>query len=401
MGMTKIVQHFLLGICLPVFFISCVEPFEPQIINFESALVVEATLTDENKLQEVYLSRTFPLDTTGIYGENGAVVQVTDSDGGMFDFTHQGEGKYVSNTSFAVRTGIGYRLNIITSDGKEYISEEEIAPDPTQIDSLYAERDFKDGGLEEGMFIYVDTYDASGKNKYYRYEYEETYRIEAPLWNNEEWVLYDNGNLDVNLWDFEIRSKRHEDRICYASDTSTTVIQVATNKLGEERISKFPVRFIDRNNYIISHRYSILVKQYVQSYNAYTYYQTLEKFSSTENPFSQIQTGFFGGNMTSVDNDSEKVLGFFGVSSVAEKRIFFNYMDFFAGESLPPYANRCYYIYPVKKPNEAIYYNLVRYFGPNSGQLDVAPTGATLFVPPACGDCRELGSNVKPDFWEE
>lgn len=399
--MTKLVRLALTGICLPFLFITCVEPFEPEIINFESALVVEATLTDENKPQEVYLSRTFPLDTTGICGENGAMVQVTDSEGGMFDFTHQGVGRYVSNSSFAIRSGVGYKLNIVTSDGKEYVSEEEIAPTTTQIDNLYAERDFKDGGLEEGMFIYVDAYDASGQNKYYRYEYEETYRIEAPLWSNEEWVLYDNGNLDVNLWGFEILAKDYEDRICYASETSTTVIQVATSKLGEERISKFPVRFIDRNNYIISHRYSILVKQYVQSYNAYTYYQTLEKFSSTENPFSQIQTGFFSGNMTAVDNPSEKVLGFFGVSSVSEKRLFFNYTDFFSGESVPPYAIPCYYIFPVEKPNEAIYYNLVKYFGPNNSQLDLAPIGATLFVPPACGDCRELGSNMAPDFWQE
>ncbi|MBW8199604.1 DUF4249 domain-containing protein [Flagellimonas abyssi] len=395
----QVQQHIWL-ILLPLSIGSCVEPFEPEIINFESALVVEATITDENKLQEVLLSRTFPLDTTGIYAESGAVVQITDSEGTTFDFTHQGDGRYVSNASFAARNGIGYQLKIITTDGKEYISEEEMAPAPTQIDSLYAERDFKDGDANEGMFIYVDAFDASGENKYYRYEYEETYKIIAPLWNNEEWVIYDNGNLDVNLWDSEILAKDYEDRVCYASDTSRTVIQVASNNLDEELISKFPVRFIDRDNYILSHRYTILVRQYVQSYNAYTYYQMLEKFSSTENPFSQIQTGFFGGNIAAVENRLEKVLGFFEVSSTASKRLFFNYTDFFAGEPLPPYSTRCYY-FIVTKPNEQVFYGLAKYFGPNEGQLDIVSQGTPLWVPPACGDCRELGSNVVPEFWVE
>lgn len=394
------VQRYLLVIILPLPFVGCVEPFEPEGVDFESALVVEATLTDEEKMQEVLVSRTFSLDTTGIYGEVGAKVQVVSTDGGTYDFSDSGQGRYVSNMSFATRTGIGYRLNIVTSDGMRYTSEEEFAPAPTQIDSLYAQRDFKDGDANEGMFIYVDTYDASRQNKYYRYEYEETYRIEAPLWNNKEWVLIDNGQLDVNLWDYEIRPKNHEDRICYNTDRSTAVIQVATNSLNEERISKFPVRFVDRNNYILSHRYSILVRQYVQSYKAYTYYQTLVKLSTTENPFSQIQTGFFGGNMSSVDNRSEKVLGFFEVSSVSEKRIFFDYTDFFAGEPLPPYPERCYYFWP-RKPNEQIYYGLARYFGENNGQIDLLEEGAIVFVPAACGDCRELGSNVKPDFWVE
>ena len=183
------VQQHILVILLPLGLVGCVEPFEPEIVNFESVLVVEATITDENKLQEVLLSRAFPLDTMGIYGESGAMVQITDSEGATFDFTHQGDGRYVSNASFAARNGIGYQLKIITTDGKEYMSEEEIAPAPTQIDSLYAERDFKDGDANEGIFIYVDSFDPSGESKYYRYEYEETYKIIAPYWAEKDFFM--------------------------------------------------------------------------------------------------------------------------------------------------------------------------------------------------------------------
>ena len=42
--------------------ISCVEPFEIKTIDFESALVVEATITDELKNHVVKLSRAFKLE---------------------------------------------------------------------------------------------------------------------------------------------------------------------------------------------------------------------------------------------------------------------------------------------------------------------------------------------------
>ena len=65
---------------------SCIDPFEPETVDFNSAIVIEATITDENKKQEILLSRTFALDTTGIYGERGAEVKVTDTNGTAYNF---------------------------------------------------------------------------------------------------------------------------------------------------------------------------------------------------------------------------------------------------------------------------------------------------------------------------
>ena len=59
------------------------------------------------------------------------------------------------------------------------------------------------------------------------------------------------------------------------------------------------VRFINRNNYIISHRYSILVRQFVQSNEAFTFYETLNDLSRNESLFSETQPGFLAGNVSS------------------------------------------------------------------------------------------------------
>ncbi|MDC6389644.1 DUF4249 domain-containing protein [Maribacter sp. PR1] len=399
----KSLMAIAIGLCMQ----NCVEPLELQHeeSGFESMLVVQATITDENKLQEVRLSRTFPLDTTGIYGEGGAMVQVTDSDGGMYDFTYQGEGRYVSSASFAARTGIGYRLNFITSDGKEYISEEEIAPAPTQIDSLYTERDFRDGDLDEGIFIYADSFDPTGQNKFFRYEYEETYKIIAPYWNAVD--LYIRMPLPDLVVAFKL--KEQEERVCFGFEKSSEIIQQNSGNFSNNRITKFPVRFINKDNFIISHRYSILVKQHVQSQEAYAYYKALEELFASNGVLSQIQTGFLEGSITALDNPEEQVIGFFEVSSVSEKRLFFDYVDYFPDLELPKYISECTF-YPIPIDN----YEFLNFTIENGYKFYEFGEGADLenpeelgeaapfvMVTPACGDCTKLGSNIAPDFWIE
>lgn len=376
---------------------SCVDPFEPEVVTFKSALVIEATITDENKYQEIKVSRTFALDTTGLYGEQGAQVAVTDANGTRYDFLEIEEGKYVSTVSFAAQSGLGYALSVITKDNSTYSSEEVVAPQPTQIDSLYAERDFKDGEANEGMFIYANSFDPTGNNQYYRYEYEETYKIIAPYWGNKEYVIVD-GIL-------ELLPKTRENLTCYNTVPSIDVIQTTASDLSDSRISKFPVRFLNRNDFKITNRYSIKVKQYVQDKFAFVYYETLNKLNSSENLFSQIQNGFLVGNIISDNDKIENVVGYFQVSSVSSERIFFNYTDYFPNEPRPEFPADCYFTFqtPTIVNGESLG-DLVFFeeydIEANSRNLS-PPLGDILTVPRPCGDCTVFGSNVVPDFWVE
>jgi hypothetical protein len=115
-------------------------------------------------------------------------------------------------------------------------------------------------------------------------------------------------------------------QICYGSKKSVDIIQTSTTNLQEDRVN-FPVRFISDQSYIISHRYSILVRQYVQSIEAFTFYKTLKEISSSSSVLSPKQPGFVNGNIKCVTDTESKVIGFFDVSSVSSKRMFFNYAD--------------------------------------------------------------------------
>ena len=386
---------------------SCVDEFDFESTEFKSALVVEGTITDRNEIQRIKISQTFPLDTVLLTGVSGAVVSVADSNGGNYQFTESASGEYVSNSPFAVASGLTYTLNISTPEGKTYQSEPTIVPGKTTIDKLYAERDFKDDGAEEGMFIYVDSFDPNGESKYYRYEYEETYKIIAPFWNQlDAYIVSPLPNPQVGT-----RAKEQEEQICYRTISSNTIIQQSTTEFGEDRISKFPVRFINKANYMLSHRYSILVKQYVQSRAAFSYYETLESLSGSENFLSQLQTGFLEGNIKCLSNPDEDVVGFFQVSTVTEQRIFFDYEDFFPNERLPDYPTDCTFASPpiiteggASPLLIAIELETLKYFDDYdtiTNPLNFSDYGPFLMVPTPCGDCTVYGENIKPDFWIE
>lgn len=389
-------KYLFMGVFL--LFLACVETFEPETITFESAIVIEATITNELKQHEVKLSRSYAFEADGPEAVRNADVAVLDDQGGEYLFEEAAPGTYQSRDSFAAQEGRSYRLRV-SADGRTYASTSTALTPPAQIDELYAERYTNDDGIE-GVAIRVDASSASGNARNYRYSYEETFKIIAPGWHPNELVgLGDSG------CELEVVFRNENNEVCYRTEASNSIILTDTNAFPTDRVTGFTVRFINRNNYSISHRYSILVRQLVQSAAAYNFFETLESFSGSESLFSETQPGFLEGNVFADGEAADKVLGYFDVASVSEQRLFFNYDDLFPGEPLPPYIIPCDPTAPVIA-NEGgcvlrpiVEAGLVEYFGSNEpppfGQ------GPYLVVPVECGDCTTLGESAIPDFWTE
>ncbi len=394
---TLILPFFLIAFGLLIW--GCVDPFEPETVSFESALVVEATITDELKQQEILLSRTFEFEEDGPDLESGAQVRVTDDTGGNFVFVEASPGRYISSIPFQAVTGRSYTLRIETRDGRSYSSLVSQIAASLPIENVYAER-IVNGNGEEGVAIFIDSFDPTGNSRNYRYLYEETYQIIAPLWNNTAMIPSGMG------CGIDLTTREQDERVCYNTEVSKNLIFTDTNGFEEDRVSRFMVRFINRNNFIISHRYSILVKQLIQSDAAFSYFETLQEFSGSESLFTDTQVGFLNGNVFSDLDSNEKVLGYFDVASVSELRIFFNYEDLFPNEPLPPYVNPCIESAPplVTPQGECFLLNLVlansiRYVADNSTGA-VGP-GPYLVVNRVCGDCTAIGKLEVPEFWTE
>ena len=378
---------------------SCIEEFDASFDDFESAIVIEATVTDINEIQQVRLTRTYEFEADGPSAETNANVSVNGG-GVVYEFEEVSPGIYNSVLEFAAQSGVAYQLQITTQDGRSYSSSEENLPAAIGLDRVYADRITTDLG-QEGVAIFVDSSDESENTRNFRYEYEETYKIIAPDWNNFE--LKSTG-IECGV---DVIPKTEQNQVCFATGISNDLILASTANLDENRVERFMVRFMDRNNYIISHRYSIKVRQYTQSNASAAFYNALDQFSSSESLFSESQPGFLAGNVTSDLNQNEKVLGYFDVSSVSEERIFFNYDDLFPGEALPDYVNPCMEIAPMLISqggarcvlSAMVDANQVSYLDLNEDPP--AEQGPYLVVPRECGDCTVLGANVTPEFWTE
>jgi len=388
--------HYSLIMSLLLFMLSsCIESFEGAVDSFEDVLVVNATITNENKKQEVLLSRSFRFEEDTTPTEENAQVMIQTDDGNQYIFEEVLPGKYLSTVAFAAEMNKEYTLMISTQDGKSYTSSSMQLPiQNTNIDNLYAERITNNDGVE-GMGIFVDSFDPSGTSNYYRHEYIETFKIIAPFWTPFDIVVIAEGVSTITL---DVIMREREERTCYGTNPSRTIIVGSTLALSEDRLSRYNVRFIEQGNYILTYRYSVLVRQYVQSPEAFSYYETLRGLSqSSGNVFSEDQPGFLAGNIFSIDNPSENIAGFFEVATVDEKRIFFDYEDFFPGEEPPPYIADCIPFSPSTEGGlgqrdllNLIYADEVRFYD-----------FPGVVVRKECGDCTTLGSNVAPEFWIE
>jgi len=407
--------------------VGCVETFdfESEIESFESVLVVEATITNEFKNQRVLLSRT-----SALKGENGAIpekeaVVIVKNKTSSFTFIESNPGEYRSIDPFSVEEHMEYHIEIKTSDGNMYSSKKMELPPVVPIENLYIERGYNENE-DDGVLVLIDIANSTDKTQYYRYEYEETYKIIAPWYSPTELIPRDVQfpfrlsevfpTLDEDLvidYLVEIKLRDQQEQICYNTLKSNSIILTDSNSLVENELEQFKIHFVNRNNYIISHRYTVLVKQYVLSKETYSYYETLKNFSNSKSVLTEHQTGYIQGNLVSLTNSQEKVIGFFDVASVNEKRIFFNYSDLFPDEFRPPYAINCDDFFIPGLIVEDLDHNVIssplidaldagyQFYIDNEEGFSIFESGPFILVLEPCGDCTVLGSNSVPEFWSE
>lgn len=434
-------------------FAACVEeiPIETDseaIRQAGKALVVEATLTDSVRTQAVVLSRVadfandsivafdiedpstylYPVEELGerpVLYESGAQVQVEDDAGQTYSFVEGEPGRYFSAVPFGAVSGRSYQLQIVLKNGEQITSEFEALTGTAVLSNLQARR-VTDPVLGDGIGFYVDSGSNAGA-AYLRYNFEETFKVVAPIWNPEDFRLsnYDPC-ADPVEYTLEIVSRQEEEQVCYRTELSDAIVLASTEGLAGNEIRDFRVHFISRNDFKIGHRYSILVKQHAENLGSYLFYDRLRNFSAQGNVFSQVQPGFLQGNLRAENSPELMVIGYFSVSSAVQQRLFLNFEDYFPGEPEPPFVVPCAYrssleSHATRCPKVPVQGGpacplsvielldlgrLITYAGPFDASFfpnATSPTcpGPHMYVPRVCGDCTVLGSNVPPEFWIE
>ena len=393
-------QHKIFQIIWLLFiFIGCVEPYETETETFEDVLVVEAMITNEIKQQEITLSRSYRFENESIAYEKNAVVKVIENNNITFEFFEAESGKYVSKLPFNAKSDQTYQLTIKTNSGKLFTSNPTKLIESNVTNNLKVFREENNDTIN-GMAMYIESVDPVANDSYYKFEYEETYKIIAPNWYFFDLVAHEPDSLSVEY-------RKQEERVCFKTEESKEIIIKNSYEVGNNKIDPFVIKFVPSGTFSLSHRYSLLVKQYALSREAYVFYKTLKDFSESESLFSENQPGFISGNIYSTDKSNDKVVGFFNVSKVFTKRIFFNFFDYYKYYEAPDYPNACEITSPSLRASLRQPQSLWRMVKNNEVKFQIendAPKyGESKYyvVPRICGDCTVLGSNVVPDFWVE
>jgi hypothetical protein len=388
--MSKIIK-VVLGFILLVP-IACIDPFPVTSIVNSDHLVIEGIITNEMKNQRVYVSHTSSLDTRAFVPEEGAQVTVEKGSGETITLTETRPGIYETGI-FAGVIGEKYKLKVRTAAGRDYTSSEVTMKAVPPIDNVYAKFLKDDKKKGRGIQIYLDTEDANDKTTFYRWDCVETYEIQTPFPSNYDWL----GGNNVVFRDHSISN-------CWATDTIRNILLTNTSGLESDKVVEYPLRFIPEHDYRFGVRYSVLVRQFALGQEGYSFWNNLRIVNETQGSLSDVQPGSVTGNVASVNDDSETVLGYFDASAVSEKRVFFNYQDFEDdGYQRPTFRSGCFGYVPDKVAEREI----GTYMERNQEKMLIWETlGSTpdpiffLMMPKPCCDCSDLGTTEKPPFWQ-
>ena len=366
--------------------IGCKEPYLPPIKSDQNSyLVVESYLNGQGTTT-LKLSRTYKLDdSTGVRPELNAIVQVeSQSSGQVSRMDHKGNGIY--ETVLSLTTTDKYRVKIITSNNKVYVSDfVDYKPTPA-IDEISWQR------KNDGVQIYANTHDPQNKTIYYRWDYDETWEFHSPYDSRYDFEMTGRNTYVISTRDQSINLDS-----CWTTQSSTRVILGSSAKLERDVISLSPITFIPNGSWKLGVKYSILVRQYALTEEAFQYWQLLMKNTEQMGTIFDPQPSETVGNIHSVSDPNELVIGFISAGIIQEKRIFIT------NSELPNwnYVSDCEFGIIRNSPDTLLYFlrggnnDIVK-----EAELPWEPgTFGYMIADIPCIDCRTKGANTKPAFW--
>ncbi|TSD64913.1 DUF4249 domain-containing protein [Inquilinus sp. KBS0705] len=387
----KFKRKYILYIALLAIAISCKKPYTPpQITAPSSYLVVEGTINSGSDTTFINLSRTRNLgDSVNVSGERGATV-IVEGDGTSYNLPELRNGVY-AHQGLNLDVTKKYHLRIKTADGQEYLSDDVEVKSAPPIDDVGYE--IKDKGLQ----INVSTHDPANKTLYYRWEYVETWRFHTRY--RSDFVVAPARDTVI------LRTAENQIYYCFNTVASSTISIASSTKLSQDVISKAPLTLIAPESDKISMRYSILVKQYALTKEAYEFWENLKKNTETLGSIFDALPSEISGNIHNIKNPSEPVIGYISAGAVQSKRVFID-------KSQLPDTWKTAYPESCRQDttlyvgdhgfNEVRDYILLGTAIPTASITD--PRGFTIIgfyrTDPICADCTLRGRVQQPAFWK-
>ncbi len=364
--------------------VSCRKPYTPPEITTDYSYLVVDGVVNANKagITTLQLSRTIPLtdSTSETKPETGATVFIEDQSGSSYPVVSVGNGVYTSN-ALSLNISAKYRLRINDTKGDSYLSDYVAVKQTPPIDSLTWKQD-------KDLTVFVHTHDPLGNTTYYRWDYVETWQYRSML---EQKLGLDNQNL------LFYRDASTQVYNCWQTFISNNIVTATSRNLAQDIISYAPVTTIEQNDQRLFVRYSINVKQYGVTKEAFDYWQILQKSTQKTGSVFDPAPAQVSGNIHCVNKPDKPVIGFVSASYITEKRLFVDHRELVGWNQRAVPDISCETIYTFQHPTDWRIYNF-----PDTTYGPYYFSSSTIILAKKdCLDCtRKGGTPVKPAFWQ-
>jgi hypothetical protein len=379
--MMKVFRYIgFLGLLIGTQMTGCKQIYVPPSVPLSSSyLVVDGILFSGNDTSVITLSRSRSIsDTSKTIYESGDQVSVVGPSGAEYPLTDIGNGQYLIG-QLSLDNSQNYQLKVVSKDGNVYISDSVPVRTTPPIDSVYWTQD------GAGVHISLNTGDPTNNTRYYRWEYVETWEYQSAFPSFLEYI----GNGQTAF-----RSEENQIYTCYQNALSSDINVVTTNQLSQDVVNQQPIATVPTGSEKISAEYSILVKQYAVTQDAFSFWENLKTNSQNLGTLFDIQPYTQLGNMHCVNNPAIPVIGYTSFCTLQQKRIFINYIAVLPWNYSPyygscedtTYATQLSQIFPDTGP-------------PYANSLIGTTTAGYVFSTTGCVDCTAHGgTTVKPSF---
>jgi hypothetical protein len=380
----------------------CTKPYNPPAIkNGTGYLVVEGVIDAGIDSTKFMLSHTVGLTSDSTTAPvTGAQFIIQGNDNSSYTLTGNSAGVY-SSPSLNLDNSKQYRVDIKTTDGKEYQSDYVPVKVSPAIDSIsYA---IESNGLQ----VNLNTHDPANNTRYYRWNYTETWEFHAQDYSD----YVSNGDTVLQ------RPYSQQVYYCYTSDNATNILLGSSAKLSQDVIASAPITFVSSTSEKVETEYSILVRQYALTSDAYNFWSNLKTNTQQLGSIFDALPSEINGNIHCMTDPNLPVVGYISASTIATRRMFVD------NSSLPHNWTATYpYTCPldtffyhdtefggdINQVNEYLNYNRGATKGewvPIGALASLGPDGrltiyAFTATDPICGDCSVRGTTTTPSFWQ-
>lgn len=380
---------------------ACIEEYELQekiLKNFEPEVVIYGRILNGAE-SEVYVTQTLPINSTEeqeslidahvtIIGQNGY-----ESSPAWFDVKKDcyilDTGMLNPNTQYAVK---------VTVKGETYQSDFQPIQTTPEIDEVtYKEQ-------EDGVSIHVSTHAEKDASRHYMWGFEEVWEFQVDI----DILAYPPGGIIYNPTLYPGAYTNNPYLYCWKSNQSSKYYLYDTSSLGENAVKEHELLRIPVGDMRISYIYSVLVKQWSLTKEAYNYYRLLKLYTEDSGGLFAPIPSEVQGNIRCVSHPEKIGRGYVIASNITTKRLFVYASEL---ERLNTAYSLCDSstsgadaaskdssgFWRTAWQDNVVRYGAVIITGNYNGEI----TTSSVLYTKSCADCtaQPEATNKRPDFW--